>query len=43
MTTVLMTIYILMWPAIAALVLVYLTLGVIGDYRDAHREGRKVV
>ena len=43
MTTALMTIYILIWPVIAAVVLIYLTVGVINDYRDAHREGRKVV
>lgn len=43
MTTALMTIYILMWPIIAAVVLIQLTVGVINDYRDAHREGRMVV
>ncbi|WP_407924175.1 putative transporter small subunit [Corynebacterium occultum] len=38
-----MTIYILVWPILAAIVLIYLTLGVINDYRDAHRENRSVV
>ncbi|WP_290278929.1 putative transporter small subunit [Corynebacterium faecale] len=38
-----MTFYILVWPVLAALVLIQLTIGVINDYRDAHREGRKVV
>lgn len=42
-TTVLMTIYILMWPVLAALVLIALTVGVINDYRDARRENRQVV
>lgn len=41
--TALMTFYILVWPALAGIVLIYLTIGVIKDYRDAHREGRKVV
>jgi 1,4-dihydroxy-2-naphthoate octaprenyltransferase len=43
MTTTLMTIYILMWPVLAAIVLIQLTVGVINDYRDARRENRKVV
>ncbi|MGP6174724.1 putative transporter small subunit [Corynebacterium sp. A21] len=43
MTTALMTIYILIWPVLAAIVLIQLTIGVINDYRDAHRENRKVV
>lgn len=43
MTTVLMTLYILMWPVLAAIVLIQLTFGVINDYREAHRENRKVV
>lgn len=38
-----MTIYILIWPVLAALVLIQLTFGVIKDYRDARRENRKVV
>lgn len=38
-----MTIYILVWPILAALVLIQLTIGVINDYRDARRENRKVV
>lgn len=41
--TIAMTIYILMWPILAALVLIALTIGVINDYRTAHREGRSVV
>lgn len=41
--TIAMTIYILMWPVLAALVLIALTIGVINDYRAAHREGRSVV
>lgn len=43
MTTALMTVYILVWPVLAAIVLIILTIGVINDYRDAHREGRSVV
>lgn len=42
-TTVLMTIYILMWPVLAALVLIALTVGVIKDHTDARRENRSVV
>ena len=38
-----MTFYILVWPVLAALVLIQLTIGVINGYRDAHREGCKVV
>ncbi|WP_293953394.1 putative transporter small subunit [uncultured Corynebacterium sp.] len=38
-----MTFYILVWPVLAALVLIQLTFGVIKDYRDARREGHKVV
>lgn len=43
MTTVLMTIYILMWPVLTAIVLIGLTLGVINDYRKARKSNRKVV
>lgn len=43
MTTVMMTIYILMWPVLAAIVLIWLTYGVIIDFRDARRDNRKVV
>lgn len=43
MTTVLMTIYILMWPVLAAIVLILLTIGVINDYREARRKKQKVV
>lgn len=43
MTTVLMTIYILMWPVLAAIVLILLTIGVINDYREARRKNQKVV
>ncbi|GAA4805558.1 putative transporter small subunit [Tomitella cavernea] len=39
MTTVMMTIYILMWPAMAAVVLVLLTVGVVKDIVRAKREG----
>lgn len=41
--TIAMTIYILMWPALAAIVLIALTIGVINDYRTARREDRQVV
>lgn len=41
--TALMTGYILVWPALAGIVLIQLTFGVIKDYRNARREGRKVV
>lgn len=43
MTTVAMTVYILMWPILAGIVLIALTIGVIKDYRDARRENRQVV
>lgn len=43
MTTFFMTLYILMWPAIALVVLTVLSIGVYKDFRDAKREGRMVV
>ncbi len=43
MTTALMTVYILMWPAIAAVVLVILTVGVIKDIVRARRNGEPFV
>ncbi|WP_233267024.1 putative transporter small subunit [Tomitella fengzijianii] len=39
MTTVMMTIYILMWPVMAAVVLVLLTAGVVKDIVRAKRDG----
>jgi hypothetical protein len=39
----LLSTYILVWPAISAVVLYVLCRGVVKDIRDAHREGRDLV
>ena len=38
-----LTLYILMWPIIAAVVLVIIVYSFIRDLRQAQREGKKVV
>ncbi|MEM7223728.1 MAG: putative transporter small subunit [Pseudomonadota bacterium] len=38
-----LTLYILMWPIIAAVVLVIIVYSFIRDLRQARREGKKVV
>ncbi|MDG3014017.1 putative transporter small subunit [Speluncibacter jeojiensis] len=43
MTTVLMTLYILMWPVMAGIVLVILTVGVVKDIVRARRNGESFV
>lgn len=43
MQTLLITVYILMWPLLTAIVLAVLTRGVIQDYRDARKTGTTVV
>jgi len=43
MSPFLLSIYILVWPVISAIVLIVLTVGVIKDYRDARRRGEDVV
>lgn len=43
MTTFFMTLYILMWPALAAVVLVILTIGVIKDVVYARKNGEPLV
>lgn len=39
MTTFFMTLYILMWPVMAGVVLVILTIGVVKDIMQAKRDG----
>ena len=43
MTTIFMTLYILMWPAMALAVLTILSIGVVKDFKAAKAEGRMVV
>ncbi len=43
MSTFFMTLYILMWPAMALVVLAALSVGVYRDFRQAKKEGRMVV
>lgn len=43
MQTLLITVYILVWPAMTAAVLAVLTRGVIKDYREARDSGTTVV
>lgn len=43
MTTILMTTYILMWPVMAGIVLIILTVGVIRDIVRARRNGEPIV
>ena len=38
-----LTLYILMWPVIAAVILVIIVYSFIKDLRQARREGKKVV
>lgn len=43
MSVVLLTVYILMWPALVVAVLLVLVRGVVRDYRDAARNRTTVV
>jgi len=43
MTTMLLTIYVLMWPVFAAAVLALLSWGVLRDMRSAKRNGEQLV
>lgn len=43
MTTLALTAYVLVWPAIVALVLAFLVRGFVKDWREARKEGRPLI
>lgn len=43
MSPFLLSLYVLVWPVISAIVLIVLIVGVIHDYREARRTGQDVV
>lgn len=43
MNTTLLTIYFLIWPVIVAGVLIYIARGFVTDWREARREGRRLI
>lgn len=43
MTTLALTAYVLVWPAIVAVVLFFLVRGFVKDWREARKEGRPLI
>jgi hypothetical protein len=43
MTTALLTLYVLMWPVIVAIVLFVITRAFVRDWAQARREGRSII
>lgn len=38
-----LTFYVLVWPAVVAAVLLFITRGFVRDWREARREGRSII
>ncbi|MEE6281393.1 putative transporter small subunit [Georgenia sunbinii] len=43
MTTFFLTLYVLVWPVIVAGVLIFISRGFLKDWREARREGRRII